>query len=72
MSFRATVFGLLAIAVMIVATIVFLSGTSNEQPEAVPPGAAGGGSSSSGTLYVPCSSCDARHRRLKKGRSGKD
>ncbi len=38
----------------------------------VPPGATGSGSSSSGTLYVPCGSCDARHQRLKKGRSGKD
>ncbi len=72
MSLRAAVFGLLAIAVMIVATIVFLSGTLNEPPGAVPPDAAGGGSSSSGTLYVPCGSCDARHQRLKKGRSGKD
>jgi hypothetical protein len=64
----AIVFGLLAIAVAVVAGIVFLSGALNEQPGAAPPGA----SSPDATPYVPCNSCDARHRRLMEERSGKD
>ena len=72
MSRRAAVFGLLAIAVMIVAAVVFLSGRLSENPTAAPPGAAGGDSSSSEPSYVPCGSCDARHQRLEKDRSGED
>ncbi len=72
MNRRVAVFGLLAIAVMIVAAVVFLSGRLSEHPAAAPPGAAGGDSSSSATPYVPCNSCDARHQRLEKERSGKD
>jgi hypothetical protein len=72
MSRQAAVLGLLAVVVMIVATTAFLSVTLNERPEAKLTGTAGGGSSSSGTLDVPCGSCDARHQRLKKDRSGKD
>lgn len=68
MSRRAAAFGLLAIAVMIVAAIVFLSGALNEHPGAAPPG----GSVSSETPYVPCTSCDARHQRLGKDRSGEN
>ncbi len=69
MSRRNAVFGLLAIAAMIVAAMFFLSGTSSEHPGAVASGAVGGGSSSSETPYVPCSSCDARHQRLQEDRS---
>ncbi len=69
MNRRVAVFGLLAIAVMIVAAVVFLSGRLSEHPAAAPPG---GDSSSSTTPYVPCNSCDARHQRLMEERSGKD
>ncbi len=69
MNRRAAMFGLLAMAVMIVAAMVFFSGSSSEPAGAVPPG---GDSSSSATPYVPCNSCDARHQRLEKERSGKD
>ena len=72
MSRRAAVFGLLAIAVMIVAAVVFLSGRLSEHPAAAPPGAAGGDSSSSATPFGPCNCCDARHQRLMEERSGKD
>jgi hypothetical protein len=69
MNRRTAVFGLLAIAVMIVAAVVFLSGRLSEHPAAAPPG---GDSSSSAAPYVPCNSCDARHQRLEKERSGTD
>jgi hypothetical protein len=63
MSRRVAVFGLLAIAVMIVAGIVFRAGMLNERRATTPPGA---------TSYVPCASCDARHQRLQKDRPGKE
>ena len=63
MSRRAAVFGLLAIAAMIVAGFVLRAGMLNERPPTTPPGAAS---------YVPCASCDARHQRLQKDRSGKE
>ncbi len=63
MSRRASVSGLLAIAAMIAAAIVFRAGLLNERTATTPSGA---------TSYVPCASCDARHQRLGKDQSGKD
>jgi hypothetical protein len=63
MSRRTAVFGLLAIAAMIVAGFVLRAGMLNERPAEVAPGA---------TSDVPCASCDARHQRLQKDRSGKE
>ena len=63
MSRRVGVFGLLAIAVMVAAVMVLLSGRLSERTATAPPGE---------ISYVPCSSCDARHQRLQQERSGKD
>jgi len=68
MSRPATVFGLLAIAVAIVAAIVSLSGRLDAPPAAALPGTEDGASSP----FVACTSCDAHHQRLKKSRSGND
>lgn len=69
---RATIIGLLAISVVVVAAIMFLSRSSSEPQGGVASVAASGSSVPGETPYVPCGSCDARHNRLKKGRSGED
>jgi hypothetical protein len=69
---RATIIGLLAISVVIVAAIMFHSRSSSDPQGGVMSGAASGSSVPGETSYVPCGSCDARHNRLKKGRSGED
>jgi len=68
----ATILGLLTFAVMIVATIISLSDTLNERHETARIDGPDGNSASSDTPYVPCASCDARHKRLGNDRSGKD
>ena len=68
----ANIFGLLAISVVIVAAAVLLSRSLSEPQRAGTSGAVSASSSSSETSYTPCGSCDARHERLKKDRSGKD
>ena len=72
MKSRATIIGLLAISVVIVAAIMFLSRSSSEPQGGVVSGAVSGNSVPGETPYVPCGSCDARHNRLKKGRSVED
>jgi hypothetical protein len=60
---QTAIFGLLAIAAMVVAAIVSGAVLLNEPTPTAPSGE---------TSYVPCASCDARHQRLGKDRSGKD
>ena len=65
---RTAVFGLLAIAAMVAAALVFLSGGLSDPP----PGPAGGASAAGETWYIPCGSCDARHQRLANDPPGND
>jgi len=60
---RTAVFGLLAMAAMVAAAIVFGAGMLDERTPTAPSGE---------TSYAPCASCDARHQRLGKDRSGTD
>jgi len=64
-----TVFGLLAIAVTIVAAIVLFSGSLIDTPAVPAPDTS---LSFMSWSFMSCSSCDARHQRLKKGLLGKD
>ncbi len=62
---QTAIFGLLAIAAMVVAAIVSGAVLLNEPTPTAPSG-------ETETSYVPCASCDARHQRLGKDLSGND